>query len=260
MSIETSAESNKPNDRHQLSVSTLLPSISDYQSVFQTKALTSPEPAFIDFSKPIYGRDSADRSAPSDSTVAHLSSSETKAEKASAPDSDNFRSNFNTADEAAKAAFKEAYSSSQLQTAEYGARVYEDPITHKFGYTMPERYPSPGQPGYKDNLDPATHAPIPDAPPGKISIARLHTHVDVEDNGTEDGYQSLNPQPKSVSAKIVSGDPGDLFNKDPNRFSPMDLANAKNEHVSSYLAAPNGTMLRYDSKTGKVSPIGTVDK
>lgn len=265
MPLEHTSELIKSSENCHLNTSSLMPTILDFQNTFQLNNQARTEPAFLDFGNGLYGgsedtlvADGATEVEPKSYRLAHESQRalESKTERATTPE--NFRSNYDTADEAAKAAFKECYRSSQLQTAEYGARIYKDPVTNKYGYTAPYRYPEPNEPGYQDNLDPLTHAPIPDVPPGMVPFARLHTHV--VDNGTDFGMQSLDPQPKTVSAKIVSGDPGDLFNNDPNRFSPMDLTNAKNEHQSSYLATPNGTLLRYDSETGQVSPIGSVEK
>src|SRR5271165_3041753 len=72
---------------------------------------------------------------------------------------------------------------------EYGARVYYDPSTREYGYTEPHRFPTTGELGYQENLDPLTHAPAGIAPEGTTPIARVHTHV--VDDGSEFGFRSM---------------------------------------------------------------------
>ncbi|CAN5624777.1 hypothetical protein BH10CYA1_BH10CYA1_42810 [soil metagenome] len=263
MRIENQSEQCKFSETGTQNTS-LLPSVLEFQNHFQFKQL-GPEPKMLEFSSNIYGQASETIcDAKDDKTGIYKnknfddSSRSLMANKANETDSSNFRSNFKAADDAAKAAFKEMYSSSQLQTAEYGARLYFDPKTKTYGYTGPNRFPEEGEKGYNEKLDPLTHAPIGEPPKGTVPHARLHTHV--QDNGTTHGMRSLDPQPKSVSAKIISADHGDLFNLDPNRFSSGDLVNAKGEHVFSYVATPNGSILRYDPNTNRVSPAGSVEK
>ncbi len=270
MTFENRSEEHVPVDAVTSNPS-LLPDMSEYRHLFSSRRPSheSTTSLSLDFSSNIYGDSETVHSEDAQGKASDLMNDSLKTEnfdktaslmtdKVKGSDDSHFRSNFKDPDAAAKAAFKEMYASSQLQTSEYGARIYYDPKTKTYGYSLPERYPMEGEAGYQDNFDPQTHAPIGEVPSGMIPVARLHTHVQA--NKTAHGYGAIDPDRREVSAKMLSKDDGDQFNPDPNRFSPPDLVNAKREHVFSYLATPDGSILRYDPNTNKVSPAGSVEK
>jgi hypothetical protein len=74
--------------------------------------------------------------------------------------------------------------------------------------------------GDRDSSNPG---PVPE---GTVNAARWHTH-----GGNDPGYDNEN-------------------------FSPQDKANARREHVDSYLGTPGGTIREYDPSTGSDVIIG----
>jgi RHS repeat-associated protein len=168
------------------------------------------------------------------------------------------------ASDALQDAFNEIWPTSQLQNAENGASIYQNP-DGTYSYTPWQRFPFPWEedPDHPSPFSPTDRAPAPAVPPGTRKICRLHTHHPNRD--TNYGYAGGN----EVTGQIINNRDAESLMNNPNNFTQggpdgqddREAARrdpAREGGLPSFVGTPNGSILEYDPSTGETFRWGSI--